>query len=219
MKSFLTLFTIVSALMLMSCSNVEQDLSPVGPEMQKISAPEASGTYQYLTSFNSIPVESYIVMTGEKAIEVTVGGRGWTDYIHHIYVLLEYNSQTEPSANRLVYLERPRSATFQIDGVQTTDLKDVKVYCYEPSMDKPIQYPYHPQQLFNDIAIQWSANHKEIEILIQDNIDILGDTFVEITTDENSYVLFIGMLQNSNISIPNYGDPEVINVKIYSLQK
>jgi len=175
-------------------------------------------TITYLTIFNSIPVESFSVIAGENAIEVIVGGRGLTDNIQHIYVLLEYEDQIDPSANRLVYLEKPRSLTFQIDGVQTRLLKDVKVYCYEPSVDRPIQHPYHPQQLFNHIPTQWSANHKEIEILIQDNFDILGDTFVELITDENSHVSFIGVLENNIISIPNYVDHELTSVQIYSLR-
>ena len=59
MKTLITLFTITSAFFLMSCSNVDQDLSPVGPEIEKISIPDVTGTYPYLTSFTSIDVDGF----------------------------------------------------------------------------------------------------------------------------------------------------------------
>ena len=214
MKSLLAIFTILSALMLMSCSNVEQDLSPVGPEMQKISAFDGTGTYPYLTTFNFIPIESFTIVPGNDIIEVTVGSRGWSDNLKHIYIVLEYVSKTDPSADRMVYLEKPKSSTFKLDNLETEGLKDIKVYGYEPVSDNSIQHPYFPQQSFNNIGIQWSANEKEIQILIQGPIQ---DTFVEITNDEGTFVTFIGVPDSKQIFIPNYGNPETTNVKLYCM--
>lgn len=217
MKSLIALFTITSAFFLMSCSNIDQDASPVGPETSKLSVPEATGTYPYLQSFNSIPVESFTVIPGDDAIEVVVGDEGWPEALEHIYVVLEYESETNPSADRMVYLEKPRSAAFQVEGFKITGLKAVKVYCYELFTDPGIQNPYLPLQSFNNVEMQWSANDEEIQILLYDNFGDLGDSFAEITTTDGSFTVFIDKPNNKEILIPKYAKPTTTGVKLYSL--
>ncbi len=218
MKTLIAFFTLISAFFLMSCSNVDQDLSPVGPETEKISVPDTPPTYPYLTTFTTIPIKHFSITPG-GAIEVVVGlDEGWPDNLKHLFVMLEYVSEIYPPADRMVYLEKPRSITFQLEGFKTTGLKNVKVYGFLPAYDIKIQNPYPPQQFFNNIEVLWSANEKEIEVLILDDYNRgLGDSFVEITNDEGIYVAFIDVPTNKKIFIPNYGKPEVIGVKLYSL--
>ncbi len=203
--------------MLMSCSNVDQDISPVGPEISKISVTEATGTYPYLQLFNSVPVESYTVMPGNE-IEIVVGDEGWPEALEHIYVLLEYESETHPSEEKMVYLEKPRSVTFQIDGFRTTGLKVVKVYYYALFTDPGIQNPYQPLQSFNDVEMQWSANGEEVQILLNDNFGDLGDSFVEITTTDGSFAVFVDNPNSKEILIPKYDKPVTTKVKLFSMQ-
>jgi hypothetical protein len=217
MRTLLTLFTIVSIFTLMSCSNVDQDLSPVGPEISKISVTEATGTYPYLQLFNSCPVESYTVF-GNDVIEIVVGDEGWPEALEHIYVILEYESEIHPSAERMVYLEKPRTVTFQIEGFRTTGLKAVKVYYYALFTDPGIQNPYLPLQSFNDVEMQWSANDEEIQILLNDNFGDLGDSFAEITTTDGSFAVFVDKPNSKEILIPKYGKPVTTGVKLFSMQ-
>ena len=215
MKSLIALFTITSAFFLMSCSNVDQDLSPVGPEIEKNSVPDVTGTYPYLTSFTSIPVDGFTAGTRGGAIEIVVdGSRGWSDVLEHIYVMLEYYSDTNPSPDKMVYLERPASTTFKLEGFETRGLKSVKVYCYEPATDPGVQSPYHPLNYFSDVYLQWSASPTKIEVNILDNSRKFGDTFAEITTDEGSFVVFIGIPSSTQITIPINSDPSSTRVII-----
>jgi len=156
MKTLIALFTITSAFFLMSCSNVDQDLSPVGPEMEKISAPDVTGTYQYLTCFTSIKVDGFNVTGGIRGneIERVVGQRGWSDNLEHIYVILEYYSDINPSPDKMVYLEKPASTTFKVEGFETKGLKDVKVYCYVPATDPVVKNPEKQQKTLSDLEIQ-----------------------------------------------------------------
>ncbi len=218
MKSLIALFTITSAFFLMSCSNVDQDLSPVGPEMEKISAPDVTGTYQYLTCFTSIEVDGFSAGTRGDEIEVVVGQRGWPDDLEHIYVMLEYYSDINPSPDKMVYLEKPASTTFTLKGFKTTGLKDVKVYCYVPATDPGVQSPYKPQQSFNDIEIQWFADYNGIGLTLLDKGTGLGDSFVEITSTEGSFVTFIDVPTNQKIFIPYNGDLAITSVNFYSMQ-
>jgi len=220
MKALIALFTITSAFFLMSCSNVDQDLSPIGPEIEKNSVPDATGTYPYLTTFNSISVESFTVLPGIRSgeIEVVVGSRGWSDNLEHIYVMLEYLGVTNQSADKMVYLEKPSSSTFQLEGFETENLIDVKVYCYVPVTDPGIKHPYPMQQSFNDIEIQWFADHNGIELILPPTGTGLGDSFVEISSDEGSVVVFIGIPDNTEIFIPYNGDSAITSVNLYSMQ-
>ncbi|MCK5607981.1 hypothetical protein KAR91_39235 [Candidatus Pacearchaeota archaeon] len=220
MKSLIALFTITSAFFLMSCSNVDQDLSPVGPEIEKISVPDVIGTYQYLTCFNSIPVDGFTVDPGRGVIEVVVGSRGWADNLEHIYVMLEYFSEINPSPDKMVYLEKPISTTFALTGFETTGLKDVKIYGYVPATDPGVQNPYQPQQSFNDVEIQWKADHNGIGLTLLDIGIIIGleDSFVEITTTEGSFVTFIDVPTNQKIFIPYNGDSAITSVNLYCMQ-
>ena len=218
MKTLITLFTITSAFFLMSCSNIDQDLSPVGPEIEKISAPAETGTYPYLTTFASIPVKSFAVTRGIGSIEVVVDIDEWSDNLKHIYVMLEYTVDKHPSPNRMVYLEKPSSSTFLLEGFETQGLKNVKVYGYEATNSiNEIQNPYQSQQSFNNLDTEWFANEKEIEILVQNNTRALGDTFAEITNDAGIYVTFLGVPTTQKICIPNNGKPDITNVKLYSM--
>jgi len=217
MKSLLALFTIVSAFMLMSCSNVDQDLSPVGPETSKISAPEESGTYPYLRSFTSIPIESFNVLPITGEIEVVVGDQGWPVDLEHIYVILEYESETYPSAFKMVYLEKPRSVSFQLEGFKTSGLKDVKVYCYVLNPDEwPVQHPYPPQYTFSNYEVQWLAEELGITLILDNSIQY-GDTFIEIITTEGSFTTFIDIPRDLKIFIPLNGNPATKSVNLYSI--
>jgi len=217
MKALVALFTITSAFLLMSCSNIDQDLSPVGPEIEKISSLDGTGTYSYLTSFTSIPIESFTIIPDDGVIEVEVGARGFSDALEHIYVLLEYNSITNQSVDKMVYLEKPRSIIFRLKGFETTGLMNVKVYGYETATGPRVQNPYYSLQTFNDIKMQWSANDEEIQVLLPDNNLSLGDTFAEITTTEGSFVVFLDKPENKEILIPKYAKPTTTRVKLYSL--
>lgn len=223
MKTFIAICTISIAFLLMSCSNVEQDLSPVAPEIQKISAPEGTGTFPYLTSFYSVPVKGFSALRdGEIEVEVVVGDLGWPKDVVHIYALLEYELQTVSSQNKMVFLEKPISNIFKLKGFNTVGLKNVKVYCYSPVSDILFEQPYPQQQSFNNIEIQWSANYKGIQILLSGTAGDLGDSFVEITTSEGSFVTFIDEPQSEKIFIPRSGPAgliETTDVNLFSLLK
>jgi len=118
----------------------------------------------------------------------------------------------------MVYLEKPRAATFQIDGFRTTGLKDVKVYYYALFTDPGIQNPYLPLQSFNDVEMQWSVNSGEIEILLNENFGDLGDSFVEITTTDGSFAVFVDKPNSKEIKIPKYEKPVTTRVKLFSMQ-
>lgn len=217
MKTLVALFTITFALFLMSCSNLDQGLSPVGPETSKISSPDAPGTYSYLTTFASIPVESFTILPGGNDIEVVVGDLGWPVDVEHIYVVLQYSSDSHPSADKMVYMEKPRAVTFNVQGFQTSGLKDVKVYCYEPVTDPGVISPFSPLQPFNDVEIQWSANDKEIQILLGDSYVKLGDSFAEINSTEGSFVVYLDNPNSKEILIPKSGKAAITSVRFYSI--
>ncbi len=217
MKTLVALFTFTFALLLMSCSNIDQDLSPVGPDVEKISTLDVQSTYPYLTLFNSVQVESFTIIPGDDAIDIVVGGRGWADNLEHIYVMLEYAADTYPSADKMVYLEKPRSVTFRLKGFKTDGLKDVKVYCYEPFTDPGIKHPYFPLQSFNNTEMQWYSSENEIQILLYDTFRNLGDSFAQITTTEGSFVLFLDKPTIKEILIPKNAKTEVTGVKLYSM--
>ena len=222
MKSLIALSAIVSAFLLMSCSNVDQDLSTVGPETEKISVSAETGTYPYLQSFNFIPIDSYTILPGGSEIEIVVGNGGWSDDVEHIYVVLEYIGATYPSADVLVYLEKPRTVSFQLDGCETNGLQGVKVYGYEPAVDKRVISPYNPLREFDNVAVQWFDNGRGINLKIQGDTRLYNDSFVEVITSQGSFVSFVDVPQSDNIFIPKSGPTpipvETISVRLFTMQ-
>ena len=74
MKSLISILSVMFVLLLVGCSNLEQETSPVAPEMNKMVSEQMapSTTYPFLQCFNSVPVKSFNSTKSPGTVEVII---------------------------------------------------------------------------------------------------------------------------------------------------
>lgn len=229
MKSIISVLSVLFVLFFIGCSNLEQETSPIAPELQKSSfkSETQNGTYKYLQCFNLIPVQSFksskdagdIKSVG--TIEIVIAPENFPKFFKHMFVVLEYNNINRLAANNMLFIDRPKSNVFQLENVVTNELKNVKVYAYINDNDiNGINPTYDYLTSFGEMTINnWNVSEDGIEIYTDDWNQGLGDTFVEFSVsnaDYQSFVLtYIARPTNGKIVLPRFVKGLITQVKMF----
>lgn len=225
MKRIISALSLISILFLVSCSDFEQESSPIVPEFQKTSTNYeiTSGTYEYLQCFDLIPVQSIQSSTTLGSIEIVISPKIFPKYFMHMFVMLEYKDSILPLRNSMIFVGKPNSNIIRIDGVNESSLKSVKVYAYIPKVDgKGISQPYNYLTSFQELTVtEWNVSNNEILIFTQDWSSSLGDTFIELTIahpgSQNHVLTYIAKPMEGKLILPKFLKERITQVKMYGL--
>ncbi|MGB5531064.1 MAG: hypothetical protein WBQ32_13950, partial [Ignavibacteriaceae bacterium] len=134
MKSLISILSVMFVLLLVGCSNLEQETSPVAPEMNKMVSEQMapSTTYPFLQCFNSVPVKSFNSTKSPGTVEVIIATDKFPKIFTHMFAVLEYEDFRAPISNNMIFIGKPLTNVFELEGVQTNYLKNIKVYSYAP---------------------------------------------------------------------------------------
>jgi hypothetical protein len=138
MKILTTFFAAIGILFLTSCSDINQDSSPVSPysDVLEKSPLDQNFSYQYLQSFSSVAVSDYYTSKSAGIIMELETAKS-PQSLKHVYALLDYGTQLDPPTCYLVYLGNQQSSTVEIPDYSIANLKGVRLYSL-PKSDVPI---------------------------------------------------------------------------------
>ena len=226
MKALISILSLLFVLLLVGCSNLDQETLPVAPELNKMVSGQIleSDNYPFLQCFNSVPVQSFNITKSPGSVEVVIAPNKFPKVFKHMFAVLEYEDFAEPATNSMVFIGKPLSNVFELKGIETSFLKNIKVYAYNPENNLiDIKPPYVYLTLFAEIKItEWNDTGDELLIYIDDWNANIGDTFIEIkfnNSDPSDYGLtFIAKPTSQIITVPKtFINETVTGLKMYSL--
>ena len=223
MKSFISVLSLLFVLFFVSCSDMQQENSPIAPDFQKAGNDQLvlDGTYSYLQCFDFVPVYAIRTTKSPGTIDVVISPDKFPKYFMHMFVVLEYKNTTLPFTNKMIFVGKPKTNIIQLDNVEIKNLQSAKVYAYIPQVDwKGIQPPYNYLTIFDELVVDdWNVSDEEIVIYTDDWKANLSDTFVELTLsnqDQPSFVLtYISKPDNGKVTVPKFIKETIIKVKMY----
>lgn len=225
MKQIVSAFLLLFVLFLISCSNLEQESSPIAPELKKDGTGKINtdGAYDYLQCFNYIPVQSFKSTTTPGTIEIVISPDKFPKLFMHMFVALEYKEGGLPLRNNMIFVGKPNTNIIRVNGILEHTLKSVKVYAYIPNNDwKGITPPYNYLTSFEELVIdEWNISNNQILIYYGDWKPNLRDTFLELTiassSKQNYLLTYIASPSEGKVIIPKFMKEKIIQIKSYGI--
>jgi hypothetical protein len=220
MKLLTILFAAIGIFFLTSCSDVNQDMSPVAPGVDKVvmdPGPISPFIYSYLQSFSRYPVSDYYLGKGVNKVTIELGGDVAISEIVHAFAIFDYDSQVLPEKSKLVFLGKPSSSTIEVPGVASTSLSGVRVYYLGSSSGTPVSGAYSEFQNFTEISASSKIQEKLITLSSSAWNPDIAEAFAEVQFKEGGQLVFLEKPSASNFSFPYAYGNQVKGVKLFGL--
>ena len=123
----------------------------------------------------------------------------------------------------MIFIGKPLTNVFELEGVQTNYLKNIKVYSYAPDNNwKGITPPYAYMTTFSELKItEWSDTGVELVIHTDEWNSNISDSFIELqfaNGDGSENVLtFIAKPSARKIAIPKFRRETITGLKMYAI--
>jgi hypothetical protein len=229
MKGLILFFALSVSLVLTSCSQLDQESSPVTPQINKESNPLNYETfpYEYLAAFPEMEsVKWEEALSDGQWVIVTLNK---TDReFHHIFCEVIYSDLTEPveKISELYFAGKPEDSRFVFAKPENSIISDVRVYVvYDyPSVNEiliynEIPFPYNHWQKFSSIYVHaWETKDKVISISAENDVNNSEHIFAQINSKEGNMLVFAAKPSSEFFDIPKYGDTGVMDVNLYGLK-
>lgn len=225
MKALISILSVLSILLLVGCSTLEQESSPVAPEFNKLGSGTVTqeGTYSYLQCFNFVPVKSFSSTKSPGSVEVVIPLDKFPKVFMHMFAVLEYEDFKAPIKNNMIFIGKPLNNVFDLEGIQTNNLKNIKIYYYTPGNNgHGISPPYEYMTSFSELKINdWRDTGGELIIESDDWNTNISDTFIELEFGDldsgNNVLTYIAKPSEQKISIPKFSKELITGLKVYAL--
>ncbi len=225
MKRIITALLLTSVLFLVSCSDFEQESSPIAPEFQKVSSGNqiTEGAYQYLQCLEFIPVQYFASTKTPGTVDIVISPDLFPKFFLHMYVVLEYKNIGLALSNKMIFVGKPNSNIIQLNGVHERSLTGVKVYVYVPGNHwQGISPPYNYLTSFEELTVnEWTVSNNQILIFSKDWNPNLSDTFIEFTfadkSRQNHVLTYIANPTAGKITLPKFMKDEITQIRMYGL--
>ncbi len=208
MRTFISFIAVIGIFFLASCSDLNQDISPVAPEINKVSE-QTTGPilgdpyyYSYLQDFVEIKVTSF-GNSKSNTISVTIDNSKAPGEIIHAFAVLDYFSPTVTGQCYLVFVGKLNSSTFEIPGYSADKLANVRIYALTSGNGRPKSKVYDQYQSFQDMLISnFDIVGRDMKIVTSSWSENLLDAFVEISSGGSRKLVYIEKPESSAFSIP-----------------
>jgi hypothetical protein len=222
-KAFLLLAFSVS-LILASCSQLDQENSPVAPTLTKQVDPVnidpaniINFPYEYLSAFPEIEYakweESYsdnqwVIVTLDRSVKK----------FHHLYCEIVYSSENEPTNEKreLIFAGKPGTNKIAVSKTYSDKIEEVNVYAVADygSDDRPL--PYKTGEKLNTIFVKsWDIQDDAVLVNTSGEIYTSSQVYAQIDSEKGNMLVFVGNPAAETFNIPNFANIGVNNVELY----
>ncbi|GBD89056.1 hypothetical protein BMS3Abin03_03002 [bacterium BMS3Abin03] len=207
MKLFILFISVLGILFFVSCSDLNQNSSPVSPDANKVSFSQGPILgdpfyYSYLQEFEEEQVATF---GGSKSngIVITLEDSKAPDEIIHAFVVLDYFSPTISGQSYLVFVGKLSSSTFEIPGYTTEKLANVRVYALTSYNGSPKSKVYDQYQPFQDMLINnFGITGQNMKIISSSWNESLLDAFLEVSIGGSRKLIYIERPASGSFSVP-----------------
>jgi len=218
MRILFSLISVLGILFLASCSDNNQDFSPVSPDTAKLNfgpGPAHQFIYDYMQEFSDFQVESYD-NSKSSSIVIRLQDTKAPDEIVQAFALLDYSSPLTAGECNLIYIGKPNSTTIEIPGENASHLTDVKVFALTNSNGKMVTSSYDQFQHFQEMLIShYGIDNNKIKISTPSWNNNLVVAFLEITTKAGSKLYYLQKPASQDFSVPLNVEGQILGVKLF----
>lgn len=221
MKKLFALVALVGTFALMSCSESQSPSFITNPSLEKaeIGFTDLNSSkfpYLKLTQFKEVEKCNYYSESGVNKLYIELPAS--LPNVLHFYVVIEHSGSiaAEIPATVMLFVENNYEKVLEIDGFNEAFVYDVNVYAYsDDNSQQEVDYPFYNFEQFQSLQnVCWETQKYDIQI----KCDYLLNTelvFVNIDTENGSYLLFWGKPLYEGLTIENFGEPGVTDVKLF----
>lgn len=229
MKNMVLIFAVSLSMILASCSQLDQESSPVTPQFNKQSDPYNlnSYPYEYLKAFpeieyvkweESISDAQWVIVTLSKPVQE----------FHHIFCEIIYTSSNETVENdrELIFAGKPDNLKFAVPKSLNEKISEVNIYAVYnyPSANEIIvnnemyPFPYKERQQFKPVEVySWDTSENTISVNASNDISSTEHVFAKINSKDGNKLVFIAQPESEFFDIPQYGDTGVLDIDLFGL--
>lgn len=214
MKRMMLFAVVTFSFFFFSCSELIEENSIVSPQISsKTSVSSRSINYPTHTTFSSIPLKDWSTSSFSKGIRLTAGA-SMQEY-DHVFALLDYG---ERQSSVLVCLQKIDDIHYM--PVSGDGVKDVLLYgIYSAAADNGV-YPFSYLSTFQNLAItDWQDGGGSVKVALENWNDSSRNLFIELTTEKEKALIFIGDPGTQEFEVPTFGLSEVVDVRAFATLK
>ncbi|RPI74424.1 MAG: hypothetical protein EHM47_03600 [Ignavibacteriales bacterium] len=229
MKTSILLFALSVTLILTSCSQLEEESSPVTPSMNKYAEGSDINVfpYEYLATFQEVEyVKWEESLSDDQWVIVTMSKQ--KKEFHHIFCEIVYTDRNEPVAKdrELFFAGNPDNLKFAVPKPLDKTISEVNLYAVYnyptanelPGYNEFPNFPYNDRQKFPSIGVDsWMTKEKIISVDAAEDVYNNEHVFVQIDSKEGKMLVFMAKPSFEIFEIPKYGDLGINEVNIYGL--
>lgn len=214
MKRLMLSAIVTFSFLFFSCSELIEDNSIVSPQIaSKTSFSSLSINYPTHTTFSSIALKEWSGSSLSRGIMLT-SGESMQKY-DHVFALLDYGEKQGSVVVCLQKIDDIHYMPISGDGV-----KDIRLYgIYSASADNGV-YPFNYLATFQNLAIvDWQDSGGSIKVTLEDWNSSSRNLFIEMTSEKEKALVFIGDPGAQEFEVPTFGISEITNVRAFATFK
>jgi len=221
MKHLFFLFAISLPLLLIGCSQDEQEIMPFSPKVDEPihHTDKTSASFNYpFALYQTFPEMKGVKVewsNNAKGLVITVSSPVKSAGQSQLFAVVEF-ADVDPAmdAVQMVYLGSSSKRTYLIRGIKNRIVTSVKIYLYNTDLqDKPGPYP--ESQLFNGIGIKgWAAADDRVKVSSEKFPARLSHLYAELQAAEGNIVVFLGKPSHEDFDFPKSRRLNVTNVRL-----
>ena len=222
MKSFAAVIALFFVtFVLSSCSDVNQDYSPVSPKINKVSVSEYDGAFQYLQTFEEIPVVSFsspsVGQQGNLGLIINCESKYWPSNVLSVFVVLAHYNIFDPAFDELVVINNPESNVLSIPNASDKNLKSVRVFYFVEDIGIVPQGLPDYSSLEKLHINSWNTSGKSIEVYSNDWKSSTSNCFLELQMKDKNILVYISKPEYKQFTVPKFGDKSITDIKLFGL--
>lgn len=200
------LFVVTFATFLLtSCSDIQENQSPVSSQM--VSTLNKGAGYKSVST--QIPIKEWRYTATEGGIFITFG----CDMQEYDFIFAVIQNQ-EFSKTQLVFLQKINDE-YYLALSETNEISDVRVYGNKVISDIGV-YPFAYLQNFEQVKVNsWSVNGPFISISNSAWNHIASSLFVEVLSEDQNLLVYVGEYWDYEFAIPNFDLKQVDGIKLF----
>lgn len=222
MKILSSLFILVFAILLASCTQTENNISPVAPNLNKVTP---------LSSINNGTPFPFPLLTTFKAYT----NKGWssTGQLDKVSVLLSnplpaksvtfaviVYSAPGPIGNSekvLTFLDFQYGNTVTVPVTPGKQIQKITIYAFSNNSITATNYYSNNQDFTNLKVDSWKSTGKDITVTSSSYVPSINQLYAVVNYGTSSVLVFMQKPSSQTFTIPDFGGSQVTSVSLYGL--
>jgi hypothetical protein len=216
MKRLFVLFAISLPLILGGCSNTEQDISPLSPQVDK-GAQRIYYPYKIHQTFPELAGAEVVWENAAKGLLISVKLSTEIRFPNQLFGVINFVDRDRAgNSAQMVFLGEASQRSYLISGINDRIVGSVKIYYLVNYNEDILPFPYAAFQLFSAIGVKaWKSTENMVKVSSEKFHVRLNHLFAEVNSDEGNNLIFLGKPYSEVFTFPKSVKQNVTNVRLF----